>query len=105
MDRHMNVSIAEAKNRFSEIINQVVFAKKRIIINSHGRPKAAMISLDELQRFEEMEDGSIRLKETRLRSLDKAAQLRKEIFARKMEIVSDPSEDLDQIREERVDGF
>jgi prevent-host-death family protein len=57
MDKHVNVSIAEAKNRLSKIINEVVFAKKRIIINSHGQPKAAMISLDDLQKFEEMEDG------------------------------------------------
>lgn len=105
MERHKTVSIAEAKNRLSKIINEVVFAKKRIIINSHGQPKAAMISLDDLKKFEEMEDGFTHLKETRLRSLDRAGQLRKEIFARKMKIVSDSSEDLHQIREKRADEF
>jgi len=105
MDKHVNVSIAEAKNRLSKIINEVVFAKKRIIINSHGHPKAAMISLDDLQKFEEMEDGFTHLKETRLHSLDKAVQLRKGIFARKMKMVSDSSEDLHQIREKRADEF
>ncbi len=44
MNKHINVSIAEAKNRLSKIINEVVFAKKRVILNSHGQPKAAMIS-------------------------------------------------------------
>ncbi len=91
MDKHVNVSIAEVKNRLSKIINEVVFVKKRIIINSHGQPKAAMISLDGLQKSEEMKDGFTHLKETRLHSLDKATQLRKVIFVRKMKMVSDSS--------------
>jgi len=77
MNKHINVSIAEAKNRLSKIINEVVFAKKRVILNSHGQPKAAMISFDELKIFEEMEK----------------------------ENVCDSSKDLDQIRKKRGNEF
>ena len=77
MNKHINVSIAEAKNRLSKIINEFVFAKKRVILNSHGQPKAAMISFDELKIFEEMEK----------------------------ENVCDSSKDLDQIRKERGNEF
>jgi len=102
MNEHINVSIVEAKNKLSKIINKVVFAKKRIIINSHGQPKAAMISFDELKKFEEMEKAFFPSQNVRLMALDKAARLRKQIYNRKKANVHDSSIDLQQIREERV---
>jgi len=91
MNKHMNVSIAEAKNRLSKIINEVVFAKKRVILNSHGQPKAAMISFDELKKFEEMEETFSPSKNKRLTALDKAAWLREQIYNRKKENMHDSS--------------
>jgi prevent-host-death family protein len=105
MNKHINVSIAEAKNRLSKIINEVVFAKKRVILNSHGRPKAAMISFDELKKFEEMEEAFSPSKNKRLTALNKAARLREKIYNRKKENVYDSSKDLDQIRKERGNEF
>ena len=105
MDKHVNVSIAEVKNRLSKIINEVVFAKKRIIINSHGQPKAAMISLDELKKFEEMERSLFPSKRGRSMALEKAAQLREQILNRKNKTVCNSSKDLNKIREERVNEF
>jgi len=105
MNKHTNVSIAEAKNKLSKIINEVVFAKKRIILNSHGQPKAAMISFDELKKFEEMEKAVFPSQNVRLMALDKAIRLRKQIYNRKKANVHDSSIDLQQIREERVNGF
>jgi prevent-host-death family protein len=105
MNKHMNVSIAEAKNRLSKIINEVVFAKKRVILNSHGRPKAAMISFDELKKFEEMEEAFSPSKNKRLTALNKAARLREKIYNRKKENVYDSSKDLYQIRKERGNEF
>ena len=105
MEKHINVSIGEAKNRLSKIINEVAFTKKRIILNSHGQPKAAMISLDELKKFEEMERSFFPSKRGRLMALEKASQLREQIFKRKKKIISDSSKDLNQIREDRVNEF
>ena len=105
MNKHHNVSIGEAKNKLSRIINEVVFAGKRVILNSHGRPKAAMISLDELKKFEEMERALFPSKQDRLMTLVKAAQVREKIFKRKKKTVSDSSKDLNRIREERVNEF
>lgn len=100
---HISISIGEAKNRLSKIINEVVFAKKRIIIKSHGKPKAALISADELEKFEELENRALHSKERRLRALDKAAQLRKQVFDKNKKILFDSSKDLHQIRKKRVD--
>ena len=102
MNEHINVSISEAKNKLSKIINKVVFAKKRIILNSHGQPKAAIISLDELNKFEEMEKVFFPSQDVRLIALDKAAQLREQIYSRKKGKVDDSSTDLYRMRKERV---
>ena len=48
MNEHTDMSIVEARNNLSKIINEVVFAKNRITLNSHGQPKAAVISFEEL---------------------------------------------------------
>ncbi len=105
MEKHVSVSIGEAKNKLSKIINEVVFAKKRVILNSHGQPKAAMIGLEDLKKFEEMERLFFTSKQERLMALDKAAELRKDIFNRKKNKVSDSSKDLEQIREQRVNEY
>ena len=106
MNKHMNVSIAEAKNRLSKIINEVAFAKKRVILNSHGRPKAAMISFEELKKFEEMEKAfSPSNRNRRLTALEKAARLREQIYSRKKENINDSTRDLYQIRKERIVEF
>ena len=105
MNRHINMGIGEAKNKLSRIINEVEFAGKRVILNSHGRPKAAMISFDELIKFEEMERALFPVKEDRLMALEKAAQVREKIWVRKKKTVSDSSDNLHRTRQERVDEF
>jgi len=105
MNKHFNVSIGEAKNRLSKIIDEVVFAKKRVLLNSHGQPKTAMISLEELEKFEEMERLLFPSKQGGLIALNKAAQLREQIYYRKKETVSDSFDDLKQIRKERPNEF
>ena len=105
MNKHHNVSIGEAKNKLSRIINEVVFANKRVILNSPGRPKAAMISLDELKKFEEMERALFPVKQDLLLTLVKAAQVRERIFRRKKKTISDSAKDLNRIREDRVNEF
>lgn len=105
MNKHINVGIGEVKNKLSSIINEVVYAGKRVILNSHGRPKAAMISLDELIKFEEMERAFFPVKEDRLMALEKAVNVREKIRVRRKKAVSDSSDDLHRIRQERVDEF
>ena len=95
----------QAKNRLSKIIDEVVFAKKRVLLNSHGQPKTAMISLEELEKFEEMERLLFPSKQGSLIALNKAAQLREQIYYRKKETVSDSFDDLKQIRKERPNEF
>lgn len=50
------VSAAEAKNKFSEIIGRAAYGRERIIVERKGKPLAAVISIEDLKRLEELED-------------------------------------------------
>lgn len=51
------VSISQLKDRLSEYLNRVAFGRERIIVASRGKPKAAVISLSDLELLEELEDA------------------------------------------------
>jgi len=45
------VSIAQAKRKLSNLINRVCYAGERIILTSQGKPRAALISMEDYQRL------------------------------------------------------
>lgn len=49
------VSVREAKARFSELSNRVVWGGERFIIERHGRPFVALVGVDDLKRLETLE--------------------------------------------------
>jgi len=52
------LSVVEAKRRFSEVINRVLYGHERIVISRRGRPVAAVISLDDLARLGQAPDNA-----------------------------------------------
>ena len=94
MNEHTDMSIVEARNNLSKIINEVVFAKNRITLNSHGQPKDAIISFEALTRLEEMKKVFYPSRNVRLTALEKATQVRKQIHKRRRANVRDSSLDL-----------
>lgn len=54
----MNLSVAEARRTLAEALNQVAYAGERVILERHGKPVAALVSLDDLRRLEELENQS-----------------------------------------------
>ena len=42
------VNVAKAKKHFSELLGQVAFGKKRILITKRGKPMARLVPADEL---------------------------------------------------------
>jgi prevent-host-death family protein len=46
------ISLAEAKARFSAVVDGVLHRRARYVIERHGKPVAAMVSLEDLQRLE-----------------------------------------------------
>ena len=54
------VGIAQAKNDLSELVNRAAYGGERIVIASRGKPKAAVISMADLQKLEMFEKGAPR---------------------------------------------
>jgi prevent-host-death family protein len=50
-------SISELKSALSEFLNRAAYGQERIIVASRGKPKAAVISIEDLRRLEELEDA------------------------------------------------
>ena len=46
------VSIGQVKRDISELVNRVAFGGERIILTSRGRPKAAIVSVEDYARLE-----------------------------------------------------
>lgn len=49
---------SRAREKLSEIVNEVAFGNERMILQRHGRDMVAVISAEDLKRFEELEDRS-----------------------------------------------
>lgn len=49
--------VVEARKRFSELTSKVAYAGERVVVERRGKPMMAWISLEDLQRLEELEKG------------------------------------------------
>jgi prevent-host-death family protein len=64
------VSVAEAKNNFSDLLNRVIYRRERIIVSKHGKPVGALISTADLKQLEDLEkqQALARVKEIKKRT-------------------------------------
>jgi len=66
------VSIGQVKRDISELVNRVTYAGERIILTSRGKPKAALVSMEDYERLIKSESRATDIKkwlvETRLLS-------------------------------------
>jgi prevent-host-death family protein len=44
-------SLSEAKSKFSDIINRIIYKKEKIIITKKGKKVAVILSIDELKKY------------------------------------------------------
>jgi prevent-host-death family protein len=98
MDRP-TVSIGRVKRDISKLVNRVAFGGERIILTSRGKPKAALISIEDLQVLERTGQQKAR----RMAALDRAQALGERIRAERPPYDVDSVELLHQVREERMD--
>ncbi len=52
-----HISVADAKNRFSDLLRRAEYAGERLVVHRHGKPVAAIISTEDLRRLEALEDA------------------------------------------------
>ena len=48
-----HVSIGQVKRDISELVNRVAFGGERIVLTSRGKPKAAIVSIEDYERLEQ----------------------------------------------------
>ena len=53
----MRVSIGRVKRDISDLVNRVAYGRERIVLTSRGKPKAAIVSMDDLECLEQEEIG------------------------------------------------
>jgi prevent-host-death family protein len=50
------VTVANAKNHFSDLLRRAEYGGERVIVERHGKPVAVIVSTDDLKRLEALED-------------------------------------------------
>ena len=96
----MHISIARAKAILSALVNRVAFGGERIVLESRGKPKAALVSLADLKRLESFSLGQS-TKPQRLLALVQADRVREALRSRPL---TPSSEELHRLRGERTDA-
>lgn len=97
---HEKASIAEARNTLSALINKVAYGNVRVTLESRGKPKAVLVSLEDLKKLERLdEDGR---GEAATGTLARARSLRERIRTRRQEDMADSARAVEQLRRGRV---
>jgi prevent-host-death family protein len=89
-------SIAEARADLSELVNRVAHGGERVLLTSRGRPKAALIGLEDLAALEDLH-AAPRPDESALLEADELVERIR--LRRNGAFLSDSAEDLVAIRE------
>jgi prevent-host-death family protein len=55
--RVTEMSLTLARVSFSKCVNQVCFGAERIVVTSYGEPKAAIVSVADLRRLQELDQA------------------------------------------------
>ena len=51
-----SLSVSRARESLTETVNRVHYQGERVILERHGKPVAAIVSVEDLKRLEEVED-------------------------------------------------
>jgi prevent-host-death family protein len=46
-------SLSEAKSKFSDIINRIIYKREKILITKNGKKVAVILPIDELEKYKE----------------------------------------------------
>ena len=47
-----DISVAEAKSKFSEVIARTIYAGERFVVRRRGKPVAAIVGIDDLKKIQ-----------------------------------------------------
>ncbi len=96
------ISMSEARQQLARLVNRVAYGGERIVLEAHGEPKAALVSIEDLERLR----AEPAMRPSSSDVLQRAAALRERIRAwQEAHNVQpeDSTETIRQMREERDD--
>ncbi len=88
------ISATEAKNRLGTFLGEVSRGEEDVVIESHGKPTAVLVSYESYQAFRDSQD-----RQRRMEAMDQLRRLRAEVRSRNQDLTV---EDTDAIAEEIV---
>ena len=100
-----HVSMTDLRQNLASLINRATYGGERIVLMSHGEPKAVIIGVDELRRLEQQGDEETRRRQF-AQTLATARELREHVrhWQEEHDIEAEDSvETLRRLREERDD--
>ncbi len=95
----MQVSIGQVKRDISDLVNKVAYAGERIILTSRGRPKAALVSIDDYEAIKAKDENQRKAKWNAW--LAENRQLTRHILAERNGELIDVDALWDEVRAER----
>ena len=51
------ISVAQAKDQFSDLLRRAEWDGERVVVHRHGKPVAAIVSTEDLRHLEALEDA------------------------------------------------
>lgn len=51
-----NLTVAQAREQFADLLNRAAYSKERIIVMRHNKKLAALVPIEDLEALEAMED-------------------------------------------------
>ena len=100
------VSMTALRQNLGNLVNRAAYGGERIVLVSHGEPKAAIVSITDLRRLEQMSAEDTAQHNQHTRALTTADQIRERIHRWQVGRGVEPSDsvrDLRKLREERDD--
>ena len=95
------VTVADARKHFSELMAQVAYTHKRVIVERRGKPMMALVNVEYLERLEMLEQDNEVIRQQQFALLARSAKLRKKMQQAGV-YLTDSVELLNKLREERI---
>jgi len=97
-----SATMSQAKDKISELVSRVAKRGDRIVLTSRGKPKAALVSIEDLERLQASDTNRKRDLQSFFRDIDRASEVKDRIRREQGGIFLQNSADLiREMRDER----
>lgn len=93
--------MSQAKGKISELVARVTNRGERIVLTSRGHPKAALVSMDDLERLQSSDAKMECNLQSFFKDLDLAAEIRDRIITESGGVLQNSADLVREIRDER----